>query len=244
MTPGSQKKPSTASVLGPTISPTVPGGAKVKIVVGVIASVIVDKPFSVAKIKRELITKAKVKKQYAKIKAQHQKQAAAEATVDSTIAAGDETITRSEPQTKEHRSAPAPTQIHPARQAMLDSSSRPRPDRQTSDDNNTANKDRGDDSTNNPTSPRQERRQRRPGRQRPDYFSKERAAAERAKKQAEERAAERTRREQERQQRSAERERYRKAMAKAKAPGRDGKRKIGREGKVLLERVKKLTGES
>ena len=39
------------------------------------------------------------------------------------------------------------------------------------------------------------------------------------------------------------RERERRAMAKAKRPGRDVKMKLGRQGNVLLSRIKRLTDE-
>lgn len=194
------------------------------------------------KIKKELITKAKVKKQYAKIKAEHKKQAEAEPTIAEAA------------------------QIHPERQAMLDSSARPHRRRpQATDD---AAPTPASETETNPAVPEQEQeqdqdqqhqhqyqqeperqkkrrnepRERRPRQQRPDYFRKELAAAELARQQAEARAAETARREEERRRRVDERERYRKAMAKAKAPGRDGKRKIGRESTVLLDRVRKLMG--
>ena len=48
---------------------------------------------------------------------------------------------------------------------------------------------------------------------------------------------------QQRQQKLEERERYRKAMAKARRTGPDGQRKLGRESKVLLEKVKKIVRE-
>ena len=44
----------------------------------------------------------------------------------------------------------------------------------------------------------------------------------------------------ERQQKAEERERFRRAMAKARKPDRYGQRKLGRESKVLLEKVKKM----
>lgn len=44
----------------------------------------------------------------------------------------------------------------------------------------------------------------------------------------------------ERQQKAEEREMIRRAMAKARKPDRNGQRKLGRESKVLLERVKKM----
>lgn len=177
---------------------------------------------AVTKIKKDLITKAKVKKQYAKIKAEHQA-TAPPPTLQPHPEQGDDEATPSSAPTP----AAAPVALHPERQAMLDA-----PNAETDPAN--------------PTSPRpqRERRERRPRKQRPDYYNKELAAAEQAKKKAEERAAEFARRQQERERAIAERERYRKAMAKAKEPGRDGKRKVGRESKLLLERVKKMMGES
>ena len=184
------------------------------------------------KIKKDLITKAKVKKQYAKVKAEYQKQAAAATVPEPTIAEpgqGDES-------SNQQSASPIPeeVQIHPDRQAMLDSENQT-PTQSAADAD-------ADDQQQQQQQPRQPRQRHQKRQRRPDYFSKQLAAAEEAKKQAEERAAEAARREQERQKRMAERERYRKAMAKAKAPGRDGKRKIGRESKVLLERVQKLMG--
>lgn len=179
------------------------------------------------KIKKELITKAKVKKQYAKVKAEHQKQAATTEPQDpttQTAAAAEDGETTNQP-------APEPAQLHPERQAMLDSTTHP--------DANPNNDDTG------PTSEHQQPRQRRPRKQqqqRPDYYTKELAAASHAKQQAEERAAEFARRDQERQQRVAERERYRRAMDKAKTPGRDGKVKVGKESRLLLERVQRMMG--
>ena len=183
----------------------------------------------VTKIKKDLITKAKVKKQYAKIKAEHEKQTAAP---PSTV--------EDRPSQNDEDTAPAPVAIHPERQAMLDSSSRPRPNPQQATDGPDG------ESNTDPASTRQqqERRPRRPRKQRPDYYNKELATAEEAKKKAEEREAEFARRQQERERAIADRDRYRKAMAKAKEPGRDGKRKVGRESKLLLDRVKKMMGDS
>jgi hypothetical protein len=78
----------------------------------------------------------------------------------------------------------------------------------------------------------------------PNYYEKELALAEKKKKQAEERAAEIARREEEKRQRIAEREKYRKQMAKARQPGaRDGKMKLGRQGNLLLDKVKRIVGQ-
>ncbi|KXX79777.1 hypothetical protein MMYC01_204382 [Madurella mycetomatis] len=196
----------------------------------------------VTKIKKDLITKAKVKKQYAKVKAEHQKQAAAAPPALAEPERTDQQHEASQPIPEVSEAATATAtmtaaaaEIHPDRQAMLDSASQP---------NNP------DGNAPTPTSaspPKPHNRGQRPlhrSKQRPDYYTKQLAAAALAKQQAAERAAERARREQEKQQRLAERERYRRAMAKAKMPGRDGKRKVGREGKVLLERVKKMVEKS
>ena len=47
-----------------------------------------------------------------------------------------------------------------------------------------------------------------------------------------------------RQQKLEERERFRKAMAKARTGGKNGQRKLGRESKVLLERVQRMVSET
>ena len=46
-----------------------------------------------------------------------------------------------------------------------------------------------------------------------------------------------------RQKKIEERERFRKAMAKARTGGKNGQRKLGRESKVLLEKVKRMIAE-
>ena len=73
-------------------------------------------------------------------------------------------------------------------------------------------------------------------------FSKELKEAE--KRRVDREAARKAREEalQERQRRLEERERWRKQMAKARQPGRNGQRKLGRESKVLLEKVQRLVG--
>ncbi|CAF9934710.1 MAG: hypothetical protein HETSPECPRED_009326 [Heterodermia speciosa] len=44
----------------------------------------------------------------------------------------------------------------------------------------------------------------------------------------------------ERQEKAEERERFRRSIAKARKPDKNGQRKLGRESKVLLEKVKKM----
>lgn len=46
-----------------------------------------------------------------------------------------------------------------------------------------------------------------------------------------------------RQEKLMERDRYRKAMAKARTGGKNGQRKLGRESKILLEKVKMIMSE-
>jgi hypothetical protein len=63
------------------------------------------------------------------------------------------------------------------------------------------------------------------------------------KAEAEARRLEFERRDSEKRQKIEERERFRKAMAKARTGGKNGQRKLGKESKVLLERVKRFVGE-
>ncbi|EME86146.1 uncharacterized protein MYCFIDRAFT_210423 [Pseudocercospora fijiensis CIRAD86] len=75
-------------------------------------------------------------------------------------------------------------------------------------------------------------------------FSKEHEQARRRKAEAEERRKAREEAERQRQKKIEEREKFRKAMAKARGGGRNGQRKLGRESQPLLEKVKRLMGES
>jgi hypothetical protein len=74
----------------------------------------------------------------------------------------------------------------------------------------------------------------------PGYY--DRALGEASKKKAEQEAreAEFQRRREERDLKNAERERFGRAMRKARTPGRDGQRKLGRESGLLLERVQRM----
>ncbi|TVY44581.1 hypothetical protein LSUB1_G000847 [Lachnellula subtilissima] len=87
------------------------------------------------------------------------------------------------------------------------------------------------------------RQPRRNNGKRPAYFEKEQAFAAQQKADAEAKRIERERREKERGEKVEERERFRRAMAKARTGGRNGQRKLGRESKVLLERVRRVVGE-
>jgi hypothetical protein len=74
-------------------------------------------------------------------------------------------------------------------------------------------------------------------------FRQEYEQAQQRKTEAEERREAREEAERQRQQKLEERERFRKAMAKARTGGPNGQRKLGRESKVLLEKVKRMVGD-
>ncbi|KAK2033692.1 hypothetical protein LX32DRAFT_60162 [Colletotrichum zoysiae] len=87
--------------------------------------------------------------------------------------------------------------------------------------------------------PRKPRRPRKPG-----YYEKQLAHAEQKRAEAEARRAEIQRRREERERKTTDRERYRRAMAKARKGGQDGQRRLGRESALLLEKVKRIVGDS
>lgn len=90
------------------------------------------------------------------------------------------------------------------------------------------------------SSSRPTQRRRRP---RSQPYGNETELAQRRKEETDLRRKAREEAGKERQKKHAERERFRKAMAKARG-GPDGKRKLGRESVVLLEKVKKLVSNS
>lgn len=67
-------------------------------------------------------------------------------------------------------------------------------------------------------------------------------AAERRKAEIEAKRAQRAENERQREEKLARRDRERKLMDRAKRPGADGRPKLGRESKVLLERVRRAVG--
>ncbi|KAI4763062.1 hypothetical protein E4T52_04822 [Aureobasidium sp. EXF-3400] len=71
-------------------------------------------------------------------------------------------------------------------------------------------------------------------------FAKEHRFAQRQKREAEERRAAYETSQRERAEKTEERERFRKAMAKARTGGKNGQRKLGRESTVLLDRIKRM----
>lgn len=232
------------------------------------------------KIKHELIHKAKLKKDYAKVKAGLARERE-EAQAGSRPAAALDAATGEEPQVHPDRQLQMDDRQHvnPERQAFLDGVGGGRapvpPRRQAKregeeeeEEEPTPAEGRQDrlqqgehgeerpanttTTTTTTTSPLEAptssgRRPRRENRKRrPDYYEKALEEGNRKKAEAEARAAEAERREKERARSIDERERTRRAMLKAKgfsASGRPrGKPKLGRESKVLLDKVKRIVG--
>ncbi|KAI4851662.1 hypothetical protein E4T44_01996 [Aureobasidium sp. EXF-8845] len=71
-------------------------------------------------------------------------------------------------------------------------------------------------------------------------FAKEQRFAQRQKREAEERRTAYENSQRERAEKTEEREKFRKAMAKARTGGKNGQRKLGRESTVLLDRIKRM----
>ncbi|MCJ1429579.1 hypothetical protein MMC29_007494 [Sticta canariensis] len=114
----------------------------------------------------------------------------------------------------------ASLELHPDRQAMLD-----KPEPTVRDRPETMKVDR-------PRRQRDQRRKKAP-------LEKEMRLAQQDKERAEARRQEIEKSNLQRQKRLEENERFRRELAKARGGGRSGQRKLGRESKVLLERVKR-----
>jgi hypothetical protein len=168
----------------------------------------------VQKIKKDLIHKAKIKKEYAKVKTREQP--VSQTAVYERAAEAGELPPTPEPA----EPVPEPTlEPHPDRLKLLEKTS-PEPDHAPAF--------------------RPGHRNKRP---RPQPFKNETELARKRKEEAEARRKAREDAERERQKKIAERERMRKAMAKARG-GPDGKRKLGRESTVLLEKVKRMVNSA
>ncbi|KAF2789238.1 hypothetical protein K505DRAFT_328374 [Melanomma pulvis-pyrius CBS 109.77] len=169
----------------------------------------------VQKIKKDLIHKAKVKRQYAKVKEQE------DPTAQKSVYEREDEVNPNPAPTEPSEPVPEPTlDLHPDRVRMLDEPSpEPRP----------------------AYTLRSERRQRRP---RPQPFQNETEFARKRKEEAEARQQAREEAGNQRESKLAERERFRRMMAKARSGGPNGERKLGRESMVLLEKVKRLVGKT
>ena len=173
---------------------------------------------SVTKIKKDLIHKAKVKKAYAKIKAQeHAVQQEEHLRKGQDERQVEEEQHKTDQEEKEKK-------MHPTRQLML-------MDEGKAQAGITAQEEDG------PAQPVGHRRRTR----RPGYYDKQLEKAEERRADAEQRAQEAQRRREERERKLAQREKSRKAMAKTR--GRDGKKKLGRESGLLLDKVRKMVAD-
>ncbi|KAJ0353344.1 hypothetical protein COL154_003409 [Colletotrichum chrysophilum] len=227
----------------------------------------------VEKKKAELIRKAKIKKQYAKIKerelaAQSSSKKQQQQQQQLADSSDDEDEPMNEPQTSEAPqvdstspeleqseekptpSGPDPSEVHPTRSDLIANDGElPNPNTiavkrkhgkgEHEDDHDADGKDGEDDAGVDRYEPRKPRRPRKPG-----YYEKQLEHAEKRKAEAEARRAEIQRRREERERKVADRERFRRAMAKARKGSENGQRKLGRESSLLLEKVKRMVGNS
>lgn len=179
----------------------------------------------VKKIKSRLIDKAKTRKQYSRVKAQHLQQERAagrspktQAAEDGRTGDGDEALHDSDIERDIARSRRAAIGKEQALSAP--------PNVETSEDDITG------------ESFRQKQPKQR-SRARTVPFEKEARVAAEQKREKEERRLAREAAMAERQRKADERERFRKAMTKARSGGLGGKRKLGRESSVLLQKIQK-----
>ncbi|KAL7915930.1 hypothetical protein GGI35DRAFT_473250 [Trichoderma velutinum] len=165
--------------------------------------------------KRDLIHRAKVKKQYAKIKAAEEAKAPSHGG-DENHGEGEVESTQGDAQEDNEEEG---EKMHPTRQLMIK-------------DEDMAQV--GADAS----GPRDghRRRTRRPG-----YYEKQLKKAADRRQEADAKRKEYERRMEERAQKQAERERFKKAMAKTR--DKDGNKKLGRESSLLLEKVKRLVAQ-
>lgn len=197
------------------------------------------------KIKNDLISKAKVKKAYAKVKS-HEDGEEETTRYDPYKETEDPTRPVEQAQSvKEHVEPEAQVQqstneIHPDRQAMLDAPEEfvaPQRQQQRQPKRKEraprGRKSMGDEENNANLSKLGERgsRQQRDI-DRPVRYQKEFAQAEDRKGQ-----------EAARQKAQQQRQKERKAMNKARKPGKDGMPKLGRQSDILLSQVKRLVGK-
>jgi hypothetical protein len=188
---------------------------------------------TVDRIKKQLIHKAKVKKAYAKIKEREQPNLAKDLKPYQTQEAEEsEEDAEDEEQAEEageeaaEDQEPPKEKMHPTRHLML-----------KDEDNAQTGAGKGDRDASGAVSRDGERRRTR----RPGYYDKQLKKAEERRAEAEQRANEIQQRREERARKLAERERFKKAMAKTR--DKDGKKKLGRESVLLLDKVKKMMAE-
>lgn len=159
---------------------------------------------------------------------------------DRDYGSGDDGEGHGEAGEEEKKGEPEPEppspQLHPQRQAMLDGDGDGDEARRALHGTDKA----GDDEPREDGSRQRQREQSNRPKRKHGYFDEALTMAERKKAETAERVAEQQRREAERQRKTEDREKFRRAMAKARKPGRDGQRRLGRESGLLLEKVKKM----
>lgn len=165
------------------------------------------------KIKQSLIHKAKLKKDYAKIK-------------ERELLENPDTFKSvyQNPGDSEEVAKSPTLQLHPERQAMLDN-----PEAAPQQETGSGSVGRSG--------------KRRNRRQKPKPFEKEGKLAQQRQAGTEARKKAFEEGDRQRQLKSGERERFRKVMAKARTGGKNGQRKLGLESKVLLEKAKRTLAE-
>ncbi|KAM6482619.1 hypothetical protein HDV62DRAFT_361137 [Trichoderma sp. SZMC 28011] len=166
--------------------------------------------------KRDLIHRAKVKKEYAKIKAAEEAKAQPSHRDDEDD--GKDEVNSAQGDAKEDNEEEG-EKMHPTRQLMI-----------KDEDMAQVGADASGPSDGH------RRRTRRPG-----YYEKQLKKAADRRQEADAKRKEYERRMEERAQKQAERERFKKAMAKTR--DKDGKKKLGRESSLLLEKVKRLVAQ-
>ncbi|KAK4662857.1 hypothetical protein QC763_602655 [Podospora pseudopauciseta] len=185
----------------------------------------------VTKIKKDLITKAKIKKKYSKIKAAH----ASEPTPALPELPPSPIIHPAGAPSEPTPNSPSPTgpapepDLHPDRLHLLTTDEPPNPNANAPDFPPLPKRNNGDRS-----------RGKNQKQRKPDYYEKELAKAAELKAKQEARNAEFARRQKEREDRIKQREKWQRQMDKAKRPDKNGKMRLGRESKILLEKVERL----
>lgn len=194
------------------------------------------------KIKRGLIEKAKVKKEYAKLKSRAETvtQNGQKSQSTTTTGGGSTAIFSGTLPTSGNNSR---AMLHvgekDAGQRVDDTpelsvAARPTLPSQQDQFSDHISATRNQHSQTHPPRPR--------NRPRVNPYNKEVQVAEERQAAADARRTAREKADLERAQKLEERERFRKAMAKARTGGANGQRKLGRESQVLLERVQRLVG--
>ncbi|ETS82606.1 hypothetical protein PFICI_04482 [Pestalotiopsis fici W106-1] len=219
----------------------------------------------VTKIKKDLIQKAKLKKAYKKIKARElpqNKQSSSSAVgvenqghnkkrdnEDSSAEEGgeeeeEEDEASGQPDSEsEMEDADAHSDNEGKEEKVKQSRDTPKSatESQQHDKHLEGKKNKPEEKQDRPDHMHPSRRQSRNAPHRPGYYDKALAEASKKKAEQEAREAEFQRRREERERKNAERERFQRAMKKARTPGRDGQRKLGRESGLLLEKARRIT---